>query len=125
MNNIKFFAPAFLLLILFFSTTKLIAQNDYLAFAQIMPKPSGGIESIYKNITYPDIARKTGIQGKVYVLVFVNEHGGVDDVKVIKGLGAGCDEAAIDGIKKIKFDPGKNNGTPVKVKLSLAVEFKL
>ncbi len=125
MNNIKFFAPAFLSLILFFSTTKLIAQNDYLAFAQIMPKPSGGIESIYKNITYPDIARKTGIQGKVYVLVFVNEHGGVDDVKVIKGLGAGCDEAAIDGIKKIKFDPGKNNGTPVKVKLSLAVEFKL
>lgn len=125
MNNMKFYTPAFFMFILFFNATKLNAQNNYLAFAQVMPKPSGGIESIYKNITYPDLARKTGIQGKVYVLVFVNEQGGVDDAKVIKGLGAGCDEAAIEGIKKVKFDPGKNNGSPVKVKLSLAIEFKL
>lgn len=101
------------------------AQDPYLPFAEVMPQPEGGLGSIYKHITYPEIAKKAGIEGKVYLLVYVNEKGGVDDVKVLKGLGAGCDEAAVDGIKQVKFSPGKNKGVPVKVKLSISVVFKL
>jgi TonB family C-terminal domain len=100
-------------------------EDPYSAFAEVMPEPVGGMAAVVKKISYPEMARKNGIEGKVYVLVMVNEKGGVDDVKVIRGIGAGCDEAAIRAVKESKFNPGKSKGAPVKVKLSLPISFKL
>jgi protein TonB len=111
--------------ILLFTNTSKCQDDSYLPFAQVMPAPVGGMESVYKHIAYPELAKKAGVSGKVYALVYVNENGGIDQVKVIRGIGAGCDEAAIDGVKATKFSPGKNNGAPAKVKLSLAIIFKL
>lgn len=103
-----------------------IRQGDpYLAFAETMPEPEGGLPALFKKIEYPEIAKKARIEGKVYALVFVNENGGVDDVKIIKGIGAGCDESVIKAVKASKFSPGKNGGVAVKVKLSIPVSFKL
>ncbi|MGE5439059.1 MAG: energy transducer TonB [Bacteroidota bacterium] len=99
--------------------------DQYLAFAEVMPEPVGWLQAIYKKIVYPSIAKSAGLEGKVYVLIFINERGGVDDVKVVKGIGGGCEEAAIQAIKGVKFTPGKNGGAPVKVKLSLPISFKL
>ncbi len=99
--------------------------DEYLAFAEVMPQPSGGLPEIYKKIKYPDIAMKAGIQGKVYVLALIDERGNVNDVKVLKGIGGGCDQAAADAIKSSKFTPGSNKGKPVKVKLSMVINFKL
>ena len=103
----------------------LISLDDYLVAAEVMPEPVGGITAIYKNISYPSAAKAANTQGKVFLMVMVNENGSVDEVKVIKGIGNGCDEAAIDGVKKAKFTPGKSKGATVKVKLALAIEFKL
>ncbi len=100
-------------------------DEAYVAFAEVMPEPVGGIESIYKKIEYPNVAKKAGIEGKVYVLVFINEGGDVDDVKVIKSLGGGCDEAVIEAVKGSKFKPASNKGVTTKVKLSLAFTFKI
>ena len=97
----------------------------YKPFAQIMPEPKDGLQSIYSKIKYPSDAQKAGIEGKVYLLIYINENGDVDDVKVLKGLGAGCDEAATAAIKDTKFTPGKDNGKAIKVKLSLPITFKL
>ncbi|MFA8342553.1 MAG: energy transducer TonB [Rhodothermaceae bacterium] len=103
-----------------------LPQAKYLAFAEVMPKPIGGIEAVYKNITsYPRAAKDAGIEGKVYVLAFINEKGTVDKVKVVKGLGGGCDEAAIKAVRKTKFTPAKSKGKAVKVKTSLAIVFKI
>lgn len=111
---------------LFFFAQKTNAQQDqYLPYAQVMPQPVGGLQAIYSKITYPEMAKKTGVEGKVYLLIYVNQTGGVDDVKVVKGIGAGCDEAAIEGVKQMKFTVGKNAGAPVKVKLSLSIVFKI
>ncbi len=126
-----FVKSSILLVILcaFLSTSQFVYSQDqadgYLPFAEQMPQPIGGLGAIYKNITYPDAAKQAGIQGKVYVLIYINENGGVDDVKIVKGLGAGCDQAAIKGIKEEKFTPAKNGSNVVKVKLSMAIEFKL
>ena len=98
---------------------------EYLAFAEEMPQPVGGLPSIYEQITYPEVAKKAGLEGKVYVLAFINESGDVDDVKVVKGIGGGCDEATIEAVKKTKFTPGKLGGKPAKVKMSLQIQFKL
>lgn len=103
-----------------------LPQSDYVAFAEVMPAPIGGVQAIYKNITeYPRAAKDAGIQGKVYVLAFINETGTVDKVKVVKGIGGGCDEAAIEAVRKTKFTPGKSKGKAIKVKTSLAIVFKI
>ena len=99
--------------------------NEYLAFCDEMPEPVGGLPAIYKLISYPEVAKRAGVEGKVYVLAFINENGGVDDVKVVKGIGGGCDEATIEAVKKSKFKPGKAAGVPAKVKMSLQIQFKL
>lgn len=123
-NIILFFV---LVLLLIPSDTVLPSGKDelYKPFAQVMPEPEGGIEGIYAKIKYPEEAQKAGVQGKVYLLIYINENGGVDDVKVLKSLGAGCDEAAIRAIKETKFSPGQDNGAAIKVKLSLPITFKL
>ncbi len=100
-------------------------EDPYAAFAETMPAPIGGLEAIIKKIVYPEIAKKAGLNGKLYLLIYVDEQGKVDDVKVIKGLGGGCDEAAVKAVRESKFTPGKNGDTPVKVKLSLPVTFKM
>lgn len=114
-----------LLLTAFSGSVPANEDQKYLAFAEVMPEPVGGIGAIVKKITYPEIARKSNVQGKVYILAFIDESGKVTDVKVIRGIGAGCDEAAVKAVKSSDFTPGKNKGTPVKVKLSLPITFKL
>ena len=123
----------FTVLIIVFAVTILNAstnipdtgEEEFLAFAEEMPAPDGGMGSIIKHIVYPEIARKTNIQGRVYVLAYIDEQGNCIDAKVVKGIGGGCDEAAVEAIKKAKFSPGKNKGVAVKVKLSLPIEFKM
>ena len=107
-----------------YSTTYMEGEQ-YLAFAEVMPEPVDGLIGIIKLIKYPEMARKAGIEGKVYVLAFINETGGVDDVKLIKGIGGGCDDAAVDAVKRTKFSIGENMGKAVKVKVSLQLQFKI
>lgn len=90
-----------------------------------MPEPIGGIEGIQKRIVYPEIAKRAGIQGKVYVKAFVDEKGIVKRVLLLKGIGAGCDEAAMKAVKETRFKPGKQRGRPVKVQVTVPVLFKL
>lgn len=106
---------------------KKIVEEEPVYFVAVeeMPEPVGGIGEIQKKIVYPEIAKRAGVEGKVYVLAFVDESGTVTDAKIIKGIGAGCDEAALDAVKKTKFKPGKQRGKPVKVQVSIPVVFKL
>lgn len=100
-------------------------EPQYFVAVEEMPEPIGGIMAIQQKIVYPEIAKRAGVEGKVYVLAFVDENGDVRDVKLMKGIGAGCDEAAMDAVKKTKFKPGKQRGKPVRVQVSIPVIFKL
>lgn len=106
---------------------KKIVEEEPVYFVAVeeMPEPIGGISEIQKKIIYPEIAKRAGVEGKVYVLAFVDESGTVTDAKIIKGIGAGCDEAALDAVKKTKFKPGKQRGKAVRVQVSIPVVFKL
>lgn len=97
----------------------------YFVAVEEMPEPIGGIGAIQQLIQYPEIAKRAGVEGKVYVLAFVDENGNVTSAKIIKGIGAGCDEAALDAVRRTKFKPGKQRGTPVKVQVSIPIVFKL
>lgn len=93
--------------------------------ADEMPEIIGGMYSIQKNIRYPELAKRAGIQGKVYVLALIDENGKVTDTKIIKGIGAGCNEAALEAVKAVSFTPGRQNGKPVKVQVTIPIMFKL
>ena len=97
----------------------------YFVAVEEMPEPIGGIAAIQSKITYPEIAKRAGVEGKVYILAFVNEQGNVTRAEVIKGLGAGLDEAALSAVKQTKFKPGRQRGVPVKVQVSIPIVFKL
>lgn len=100
-------------------------KDIYFVAVEEMPEPIGGLKSIQEKIRYPEVAKREGIEGKVYVLAFIDEKGNVANAKIIKGIGGGCDEAALDAVKQTKFIPGKQRGKPVKVQVTVPIIFKL
>ncbi len=78
------------------------------------------------NIEYPQLARESGIQGTVYVTFVVEKDGSVTDVRVLRGIGGGCDEEAIEVVKNMpKWKPGKQRGKPVRVQFNMPIRFTL
>lgn len=100
-------------------------EEQYLAFATTMPELDGGMTELTKKIKYPAVAKQTNIEGKVYAMAYVDEQGNVGKVKIIKGLGAGCDEEVVRVLSSSKFKPGQHEGKTVKVKTTVSVVFKL
>jgi protein TonB len=90
-----------------------------------MPEIIGGLPALYKEIDYPREAVKNNISGRVYLQVIVNTDGKAENPKVIRDIGGGCGEAAAEGITKVDFKPGKQDGKKVKVKYSLPVTFRI
>ncbi len=101
------------------------AAPTFFVAVEQMPEPIGGIAAIQARIHYPEIAKRAGVQGRVFVKAFVDEHGIVRKVELIKGIGAGCDEEAMKAVKATRFKPGMQRGKPVKVQVSIPVLFKL
>jgi periplasmic protein TonB len=90
-----------------------------------MPELIGGLAELQSRIRYPEMARRAGIEGRVYVQFIVNERGEVEDPRVIRGIGGGCDEEAIRAVQQAQFRPGMQRGRPVRVQYSLPIVFRL
>lgn len=97
----------------------------YFMAVEEMPDPIGGIKDIQKKIKYPEIARRAGIEGRVFIKAYIDENGDVFKTTLIKGIGGGCDEAASLAVKQTKFKPGRQKGKPVKVQISIPILFKI
>ncbi len=100
-------------------------EEDFFVVVEQMPELIGGMAALQKNIRYPEMARKAGIEGRVIVQFIVNENGEVEDPRVIRGIGGGCDEEALRAVQTVKFKPGRQRGQPVRVQYSLPVIFRL
>ena len=74
---------------------------------------------------YSEEARKAKYSGTVLLQLVVDEKGRVQDVKVVRSLGLGLDEKAIEAVNKWKFKPGMRNGSPVAVRATVEVSFHL
>ena len=108
---------------------KEIDLNKVFLAVKEMPKFDGGDEALQKyiqnNTNYPDVARKMGLQGYVYISYVVNQVGDVVDVNLKKGVHPVLDDEALRVVASIpKYkSPGKKDGIPVKVQLTLPVNF--
>ena len=90
----------------------------------------GGLESmmkfIVKNMKYPAVARRMGVEGAVYISFVVDREGKISDPQVIKGISTECDQEALRVIKQMPpWKPGKQNGKAVKSRFVLPIKFKL
>lgn len=100
-------------------------EPQYFVAVEQMPEPIGGIAAIQNKIIYPEIAKRAGVQGTIYVKAYVDKKGDVTKAVILKGIGAGCDKAALKAVEETKFSPGKQRGKPVNVMVSIPVIFKL
>lgn len=89
------------------------------------PSPEGGLQQIYNNLRYPEIARRAGIEGVVVVQFVVDAQGNVQNPRILRGIGGGCDEAAIAAIEATKWTPGRQRGRPVAVQFQVPIRFQL
>lgn len=94
------------------------------------PMPTGGMGQFYKyvgeTLKYPEQAKQDSIQGKVFIKFIVSETGALSNFEVLKGIGHGCDEAALNSLSKAPvWIPGKQKGEAVKVWMVLPIVFKL
>lgn len=97
---------------------------------EVYPEFPGGMEAwakfIQKNLRYPYMAQENEIQGKVYVSFVVEKDGSITDVKVLRGIGAGCDEEAVRVIKKSpKWKAGMQNDQTVRVRYQMPINYTL
>lgn len=95
-----------------------------------MPQFPGGLTAlrsfIYDNLEYPEDAKKEGIEGKVTVGFTVDTEGNVEDVNVVRSTYAGFDDAAMKVFRDMPaWEPGKQRGHAVRVRLNVPVEFEL
>lgn len=95
-----------------------------------MPEFPGGEDSlnlfIKRNLTYPMTAVESGIQGRVFVTFIIEADGSVNDVRILRGIGGGCDEEALRVISMMpKWIPGIQRGKPVRVQYNLPIKFTL
>lgn len=111
-----------------------VFQNGSFQEAELdkKPLPVGGetqfLMTMYRKMRYPAEARKNGIQGTVKVTVILNEFGQLESAVVAEGIGAGCDEEALEAVKRgfqEGFEPAMKDGKAVKVKYNIPVKFKL
>ncbi len=106
------------------------SKKEVFTIVEEMPAfPGGEAERnkfLAENIQYPQQATENGIQGTVYVSFVVDSKGNVTDVKILRGIGGGCDEEALRVVRMMpKWHPGKQNGKNVRVLFNMPIYFKL
>lgn len=109
---------------------KEVVEKEIFTVVEQMPEFPGGTAKMMKylneNIDYPQMAREVGVQGTVFVTFVVEPDGSITNVRILRGIGSGCDEEAVRVVKSMpKWTPGKQRNKPVRVQFNLPVRFIL
>jgi TonB family protein len=104
--------------------------GEVYTIVEIMPEFPGGAESINRylaqNIIYPKLAAQNGIEGIVYVSFVVDKMGDVRNVRILRGIGGGCDEELVRVVKLMpRWKPGTQNEKPVNVLYNMPFIYSL
>ena len=104
------------------------AIEDTIAIAEQMPEFVGGDDSMHRfisqNMQYPADALDMGVFGKVFISFVINKDGNVINPRIVRSVYPSLDEEAIRIIKLMpKWIPGKQNGVPANVTLTIPIKF--
>ena len=114
----------------FAQSDSLIEKEEEFVLIETEPVFPGGPHAMNKyiveHVVYPEIARESDIQGRVFVTFTVGKDGSISDVVVMRGVHPSLDQEAIRVIKSMpKWKPGTSKGKPVRVRFNLPINFKL
>jgi TonB family protein len=103
--------------------------NPMFTIVEDQPEFPGGMNKMASFLSYflvyPDSAQANGITGRVYVQFIVQPDGTLGQIEALKGIGYGCDEAAVYAISKLPdWKPGYQRGKPVSVKMVVPITFR-
>jgi TonB family protein len=112
------------------------ANEHFLNEASPAPAPKQGFSKIAGTIRPPhvitsvdpsfsDSARELRVSGSTLIALIVDEQGLPGQFKIVRPLGLGLDERAIAAISQYRFAPATNDGKPIKVELSIDVNFQI
>lgn len=110
--------------------TESLGESHIFVNVEIQPSPPDGMEGFLKYIgktyRYPAQAESQGVSGRVVLTFVVERDGSLTDIKIIRNLGYGTGEEAINVLKKAKkWSPGIQNGRPVRVQYTLPIVLNL
>lgn len=74
---------------------------------------------------FSEEARRAKFQGIVVIFIVVDEHGNPQELKIIRPLGLGLDQKALEAVRQWRFNPGRKDGRPVAVQATIEVDFHL
>lgn len=111
-------------------TEKVNDSSDVFQIVEEMPSFPGGDSARFaylrNNINYPQTAREGRIQGTIYVTFVVERDGSITDIKILRGIGGGCDEEVIRLISMMpRWNPGRQRGKPVRVQFNMPIKYVL
>ena len=114
------------------SDTKQVTEDSNEIFTAVEHPAEfpGGIEKFYtylqNTMKYPAVARENNVQGKVFLQFVVEKDGSLTDIKVVRGIGRGCDQEAMRVLKASpKWKPGEQNGRVVRSTYTVPINFTL
>lgn len=107
-----------------------VEEEEIFTVVEQMASFPGGLQELNKylakNIKYPQQARETGTQGRVYLTFVVEKDGSITDIKILRDIGSGCGEEAIRVVKSMpKWTPAMQRGKKVRQQFNLPVNFTL
>ncbi len=100
-------------------------DEEIVHFLPVMPTIIGGHKALYSKIKYPQVAQNTGTEGRVDVEFIIDKEGNVTNPKIVRSVHPLLDEEVLRVIRLVKFSPGVQNGSLVKVRMVQPVYFKL
>ncbi len=98
---------------------------DMYEFIPVEVQPSTDISALQKLVEYPDIAKRAGIEGTVYIRVYVGKDGKLQEAVVEHSDNEQLKQAALKAVKQATYSPGIQNGEPVGAWFSVPVVFQL
>lgn len=107
-----------------------LENDEIFTVVEENPMFPGGLKEMFafisKNLKYPVEAQQANVSGKVFAKFVVRQDGSISDIKILKGIGFGCDEETVRVIAQMpKWKPGKQNGQPLNVHFTMPVNFMM
>lgn len=103
----------------------IIEDEPFYEWADTLPEPIGGLKTLQKKVVYTEIARLAGIEGQVLIEAWIDKEGNVSNAFIVRDIGGGLGDSALDAVLSTKFRPGKQRGIPVNVKVKIPIKFAL
>lgn len=109
---------------------EVVKEPEFYLAPEVHAAPEDGMRAflkyIGKEVKYPRQAKRMGVQGKVILQFIVDAKGNITNIKVLRGIGAGCDEEAVRVLENApQWTPARQRGREVKQKMTFPIHFRL